>query len=410
MQKVIYMKNDNKLKISDFLEKTLLELSEIKDPLSTKSKKIKKKAEEVLLLSDEYVFSNSKNKIDDRVVSQLIKTYAIYFMPGNLIKLHPVLDELKRDKGCSLFKKKSLSLLDIGCGPGTFTIGFLEYLSKNGLPDSFALEKADLTCLDCSKENLSFAQKMIRRYLDFGPISKNIQWKTFFKKGTLTSSTALQQLFPAKNRFDVIIAGNVITELQDEEIKPFIDFLENQLAPDGTAIIIDPGTKVSSKHLLLLRDRILKDTRLNLYGPCPNAGKCPLTEKSKNWCHEKVFWTPPPVIHTIDRITGFSKEKGLKYSYLTFNKSQSILSGLFPELVSEKVFRVTSYLIKNKGEERLYVCNGKERLQLRRLNKNSSEKNTSFGNVVRGNLVFFDKLQIRKDFLDITKESSFKVL
>ncbi len=39
MQKLIYMKNDNKLKISDFLEKTLLELSEIKDPLSPKSKK-----------------------------------------------------------------------------------------------------------------------------------------------------------------------------------------------------------------------------------------------------------------------------------------------------------------------------------------------------------------------------------
>jgi len=112
----------------------------------------------------------------------------------------------------------------------------------------------------------------------------------------------------------------------------------------------------------------------------------------------------------MDRITVLSKEKGLKYSYLTFNKSKSILSGLFPELISEKVFRVTSYLIKNKGEERLYVCNGKERLQLRRLNKNSSEKNISFGSAVRGNLVFFDNLQNRKDFMDITKESSFKVL
>ena len=66
-------------------------------------------------------------------------------------------------------------------------------------------------------------------------------------------------------------------------------------------------------------------------------------------------------------------------------------------------------MIKNKGEERLYVCNGKARLQLRRLNKNSSDKNIAFGNALRGNCVFFDNLHERKDFLDIIKESTLKV-
>ncbi len=404
------MKTNNNLKLTTFLEKTLLELSGINNPLSTKSKKMKKTAEEVVALSDEYVFSNSKNKIDESVVSRLIKTYAVYFMPANLIKLHPILEELKRDKNCSLFKKKSLSLLDIGCGPGTYTISFLEYLSKNCLPDSYSLQSVDLTCLDRSKEHLSFAQNIIKKYLDLGPISKKIQWKTFFRKGSITSANALQQLFPEKNGFDIIIAGNVITELQDEEVKSFIDFLEKHLACDGTAIIIDPGTKRSSKHLLFLRDRILKETLLNLYGPCPSTDKCPLTEESKKWCHEKVFWAPPAVINTIDRITGFSKEKGLKFSYLIFNRSKTSLSGLFPEVLPEKVFRVTSYLIKNKGEERLYVCNGKERLQLRRLNKNSSETNIDFGVAVRGNCITFGDFEIRKDFLEITKESKFMIL
>jgi len=229
-------------------------------------------------------------------------------------------------------------------------------------------------------------------------------------KGTITAKNSFQKLFSEKARFDVIIAGNVITELQEKNIKPFIGFLEKYLSPDGTAIIIDPGTKASSKHLLALRNKLLSETSLNLYAPCPNTATCPLTDNSKNWCHEKAFWEPPEIINMIDRITGFSKEKGLKYSYLVFNKRNIHLPGIFPEIPREKVFRVVSYLIKNKGEERLYVCNGRDRLFLRRLNKNCSEKNIGFEKVLRGDCVFFDNLQFRKDFMEITKESIFKIL
>jgi len=100
----------------------------------------------------------------------------------------------------------------------------------------------------------------------------------------------------------------------------------------------------------------------------------------------------------------------LKYSYLVLNKRNINLSGLFPEIPREKVFRVVSYLIKNKGEERVYVCSGRKRLLLRRLNKNCSGKNIDFGNILRGNCVFFDNFQTRNDFLEITRESIFKIL
>ena len=57
-----FMKHDKSLKITTFLEKTLLDLFEIEKPIKSKSKKIKRIAEEVRTLSDEYVFSNNKNR------------------------------------------------------------------------------------------------------------------------------------------------------------------------------------------------------------------------------------------------------------------------------------------------------------------------------------------------------------
>jgi hypothetical protein len=100
-----FMKQGNSLKISSFLEKTLLDLFEINKPINSKSKKIKRIADEVRTLSDEYVFSNSKNRINEKIISRLIKTYAVYFLPSNLVKLHPILDELRRDKEGAHFKK-----------------------------------------------------------------------------------------------------------------------------------------------------------------------------------------------------------------------------------------------------------------------------------------------------------------
>jgi len=43
-----------------------------------------------------------------------------------------------------------------------------------------------------------------------------------------------------------------------------------------------------------------------------------------------------------------------------------------------KDMRVVSYVIKSKGEERLFVCNGKERILLRRLAKTLQRRTGTF--------------------------------
>jgi hypothetical protein len=115
-------------------------------------------------------------------------------------------------------------------------------------------------------------------------------------------------------------------------------------------------------------------------------------------------------VRVIDRHIGFTKEKGIPYSYFTFRKDGKALIHPTCDFPREKVWRVVSYQIRHKGEERLFVCNGKERKLLRRLTKNNSDSNQDFSEALRGDSVAMDGMVRREAFLDITRDSVFRIL
>ncbi len=79
-------------------------------------------------------------------------------------------------------------------------------------------------------------------------------------------------------------------------------------------------------------------------------------------------------------------------------------------MAQEKIWRVGSYVIKNKGEHRLWVCNGRQRLLLRRLERNCSETNSDFDQAERGDIVFVDGTVARAAFHDMPREAVFTIL
>jgi len=404
------MKSKTSLSLTPFLERLLLTSVGFNYPFDADVKKTRKLADNVKALSDRYISEavNSENKIlKDK---NLIHAYTLYYLPVNLVKLFPVLDELVRGLQSSFLKGDSFSILDLGCGPGTFILGFLEYLSKNLPLLPTVPHSIHLWGIDKKKENLVAAEKMTHSYIDSCPSFGTIEWNLHFKQFSLESSQLHGTAIPKETMFDVIIAGNVITELSDKKFTGLLKIFEKNLSANGFLVIIDPGTKHSSRNLIELRNSILHNTSLNLYGPCPSTGQCPVNEQDKRWCHEKITWTPPAAVQAVDAITGFTKEKGIKYSYFSFVKKKKCLSSLFPEHPPEKIWRVISYLIKNKGEERLFVCNGLKRIMLRKLHKNSSHLNFDFSKTHRGDIVFFDACKNRDSFLDITEESIFQIL
>jgi ribosomal protein RSM22 (predicted rRNA methylase) len=396
--------------VSPVLEKLLLKYAGLAIPLNARSREVRKLAEQVRTISNAYL--NHERSIEGDLLKDrsLRRAYISYYLPVNLVKLHPILDELFSHPDIQGFAQTAVSILDLGCGPGTFLLGVLEYFAAHQKIFPREMCEINLWGIDQVAENTAAAGEIIRDYLAAQTFPAAVTWKLNFRAGSITAESFPHPLLPKDREYDLIIAGNVFTEIDRESFPALAPMLEKLLSPHGTLILIDPGTRASSRRLIQLRDGLLSHTSLNLYAPCLERGLCPSLDNPRDWCHQKLDWSPPQIVQAIDRHSGFAKQKGIQYSYFTFRKDNKALIYPACDFPREKLWRVVSFQIRHKGEERLFVCNGKERVLVRRLTKNSSEGNRDFSAALRGDSVVIDRVERREAFLDITKDSVFRRL
>jgi ribosomal protein RSM22 (predicted rRNA methylase) len=392
--------------LSPQLEQLLSSHAGIEDGLRTNKKLLQELAGEVKALSDAYV---EPEKCDWKALytnTAAVQAYLLYYLPVNLVKLFPLLKELAKGGAFDVAQRQHLSVLDIGCGPGTFMLGLLEYICRARRQDSAGPASLSLTGIDRSTDNLAAAGRLLRQYCSPGCLPQGMTVTASFRQGSVLSPDFLN----STELFDLIIAGNVLAELQGAALSSCLAAITEHLAPGGALIIVDPGTRLAARRLLEVRNMLLQNTEMRLYAPCLCAAACPLQDDAGQWCHEKLFWQPTEAVRLIDGVLGFTKEKGIKYSFLSFvNKDADRLS-LYAGMAQEKIWRVGSYVIKNKGEHRLWVCNGGQRLLLRRLERNCSATNSDFENAERGDIVFIDGTVPRAVFHDLPKEAVFRIL
>jgi ribosomal protein RSM22 (predicted rRNA methylase) len=328
--------------------------------------------------------------------------YSAYYLPCNAIKLFPILSELER-RSALLLKERRLRVLDLGCGPGTLLAGLLDYCLQQHERSGLTL---DLTGIDRDPGNCSSARTLIEAYsakASGAPVVAALR----FLKGDIRSLDRLAAGSPHCG-FDLIMAGNLINELNGHELSDLADRITARLNPAGSIIILDPGTRQSFKNLLLFRDALLNRYALHLIAPCLQAGMCPLQNSAEAWCHEKLAWSPPLQVRLIDQRTGFTKHKGIKFSYLVVSRDTQSPNLSEGSPGKENLWRVASYVIRNKGEERLYVCNGCERRLLRRLTRITGTLSSDFSHAERGDIVTFTATEPRNDFINIGPETIFK--
>ena len=320
--------------------------------------------------------------------SRLMVAYIAYFLPSNILKVEKPLTELLAHPGIMLGEEGYISVLDLGCGPGTATLGFMNHLLS--IPSFPAGTELGLTIVDNTSENLDEASILIKLF--WAKCREDFEERGISSlklKQIKTDMEAFNKSGLGRVEFDLILASNSLGELwrSEDRIGRRVALLESistrYLKDDGSMVIIEPALKKSSRELIEVRDSLCRSGTLAVYAPCLGCGECSMLENKKDWCHETFAWTPPPLVSMLDVLTGFDKSE-LKYSYLVLRKDGLSLSDCYAE---GDIYRVVSERLVTKGISKVYLCGRKGRIELSRLDRDLSPANELFDKLQRGEVV-----------------------
>ena len=178
--------------------------------------------------------------------------YLAYHFPVYFMQTEHLLAMLARDG----LLKKSMTILDIGTGPGVVPLAVADFWSRL---DS---AKADVYSVERSEEHIEAFLYLRDRFVPKGG-------KVSVKPPVNADITAAD---PGKipQQIDLMVFSNVLNELSDTNMEQRADLVMHyaeRLAPDGTILIIEPAEEVISTQLRVL-SLALKKRGLAIHSPC----------------------------------------------------------------------------------------------------------------------------------------------
>jgi predicted O-methyltransferase YrrM len=261
--------------------------------------------------------------------------YALYYSVINAAKVLHLLPNFA-------FDKDEISVLDLGSGPGTAGLALLTGLNK----------AIRLTCVEHSPHMRNVAERLLSRYNG---------------AGTLTKLSMLPALPSRPNEpYDLVIAANVVAELDTAEGERMMRSLAEKTAPGGYLVVLEPGQQLHTRRLMHLRNNLLETSNEFVpVFPCLRRDPCPMLAFSDtDWCHGTIEWSQPRLNAHLDDLLSFNKHR-IKYSAFIFQRGGVIPSGI----------RVLTPPEKTRAGIDTLVC-GKDTYTVARIRKGArSERN-----------------------------------
>ncbi len=314
--------------------------------------------------------------------------YLSYFLPVNLSKIQVLLDELPEEGGMGA-SDHSMAVLDLGCGPGTGALAFLDWLWHRSPERAKSLS---VLATDASRAPLRDTKRLWEAYCqEVGISDAGLRCVEGNLEHPLKGDLGKQIV--RSGPYDLIIMANCLNELFTSSSDPPIERaavvaqLLPFLASHGTIMIVEPALRQTARALHHVRNHLLKQDACTVYSPCLHEGACPALDRPDDWCHEERPWQTPPAIAAIDRDVGFIKD-ALKFSYLLLRTDGRTIVRRSPE-----TFRVVSELRELKGDARAWLCNELGRSEVGRLDRSESVTNAEWEACQRGSIIRLDGLK-----------------
>lgn len=271
-------------------------------------------------------------------------SYALYYMTINIPKLWMVLGN------SGVWRQRELkeidSLVEFGCGPGTFLWSYLFYLRAMA-PEQLQKIK-QIRGIDISPTNVKIAEQLfskLRVKKAFAHINAEFicgRWEDHIS----TSNCQLS------------IVGNSIIE-SSIDLTACQDQFSNLL-------VIEPGTLKHFQRLRILRNSFISQG-WHIHFPCSGGCKCPMN--ADNWCH---FHVNRFLLPFVQRMSSAGKRRNHRHNFSAFLFSRQ------ENQLNKESWRILSPARKINRSVMRYICNGDKMFEAVLGRKARSEANKQF--------------------------------
>ncbi len=290
---------------------------------------------------------------------------AVFFSVCDAPKLAVPLRELA---GRGFLPPGPRQVLDLGAGSGAMTLGL----------STERAEPLEVTAVDLDDDALHL----------FETTAELLEQKGLVKHLSLVTEALGVTEFPiAQDRYDLILAGSLLNELEPDERERIVSSALRGLRPDGFLILVEPALRETSRDLHLLRDFVLSRGLGHVFAPCTRTqAPCPALADPRDWCHEDRPINLPPRAAELGARTGL-REHGLKFSYLVLGREPRSLV----DAGSALAWRVVSQSRNLKGKRECFLCSERGRVRMTLLKRHRSEANHPFERADRGDVLLIDQ-------------------
>lgn len=271
-------------------------------------------------------FTSERDKIGDYLKDpRLASAYTAFYLTTNLPKFEAVLPWFPEE---ILEEFRRCSLIDLGSGPGTFSVAF-----------RFWKGTGEILQVETSRIMLEQSKRL---------------WDGLFPGEELLQNQKLNSETPK-----LMLFGHSANEMGPKKVLEYI----KEYDPEHI-LFIEPGTKAFFSDVLEIRDVLLK-SNFNILYPCPTSDDCPL-RGTEDWCHQYVKVRHDPEVERLSQMAGKDR-RNLPLIVHLYSRT------LNPKKPSERLLRVFP---ETKFSFEWDVChdNEKEHYQVQKRGMNKSRQ------------------------------------
>ncbi len=256
---------------------------------------------------------------------RLASAYTAFYLATNLPKFEAILPWFSQE---ILEGLKSSSLIDVGAGPGTFSLAFRQW---KGPGEILQIENSRL----------------------MGEQARAL-WNGLYPDEEILQNTSLKSPGPK-----LMLFGHSANEMGSREALNYISTHDPE-----HILFIEPGTKDFFPKMLEIRESLLEKGYRVLY-PCPDSINCPLRD-TEDWCHQYVHVSHSPDVERLSQMAGKDR-RNLPLIVHLYSRTLPFMG------THERVLRVYP---ETKFSFEWDVChkNQKEHYQIQKRNLSKSEQ------------------------------------